>query len=168
MSYIKELRSFVGSRPIIMVGAGVLLLRDGQVLLQRRKDNGLWGFPGGSLEPGESLEEAAIRETYEETGLVIERLTLFSVYSGKDQFYVYPNGDQIYDVCVAFWSKEFHGELKAEAEEVTELQYFDIHHYPVDLNPLDIPILMDLRDGFDTGCTHPYVIKKIDELHSDR
>ncbi len=164
MSYIKDLRSILGTRPIIMIGAGVLLLRDRQVLLQQRKDNGLWGIPGGSLEPGESLEEAAVREVFEETGLVIDRLTLFKVYSGKDQFYVYPNGDQIYDVCAAFWSKDFHGELKPEMEEVTALQYFDVEQYPAELNPLDIPILMDLRDGSGFGWKHPYDTIKIGRI----
>jgi len=135
----------VGHRPSIMVGSGGLLLRGNQVLLQRRKDNGLWGIPGGSLEPGESLEEAAIRETYEEVGLVIDKLTLFKVYSGKDQFYTYPNGDQIYDVCVAFLTRDFHGELQADASEVLELAFFPVDKLPADLNPLDQQILFDLQ-----------------------
>jgi 8-oxo-dGTP pyrophosphatase MutT (NUDIX family) len=145
MGYIQELRESVGHRPIIMVGSGVLLVRENQVLLQRRKDNGLWGIPGGSLEPGESLEEAAIRETYEEVGLVIDELTLFKVYSGKDQFYTYPNGDQIYDVCVAYITRDFHGELQADAGEVLELAFFPIKELPENLNPLDQPILLDLQ-----------------------
>jgi ADP-ribose pyrophosphatase YjhB (NUDIX family) len=145
MGYIRELRELVGHRPIIMVGSGVLIVRDDKVLLQRRKDNGLWGIPGGSLEPGESLEEAAIRETYEEVGLVIEKLTLFKVYSGKDQFYTYPNGDQIYDVCVAYLTRNFHGELQADASEVLELAFFPVAALPADLNPLDEQILFDLQ-----------------------
>ena len=145
MGYIQELRALVGHRPIIMVGSGILLMRENQVLLQRRKDNGLWGIPGGSLEPGESLEEAAIRETYEEVGLVIDQLSLFKVYSGKDQFYVYPNGDQIYDVCVAFLSHDFHGELAADQNEVLEVAFFSLEKLPDDLNPLDRIILLDLQ-----------------------
>jgi 8-oxo-dGTP pyrophosphatase MutT (NUDIX family) len=145
MGYIRELRELVGHRPIIMVGSGVLLVRDNQVLLQRRKDNGLWGIPGGSLEPGESLEEAATRETFEEVGVVIDKLTLFKVYSGKDQFYTYPNGDQIYDVCVAFLTHDFHGELQADPSEVLELAFFPVDKLPADLNPLDQQILFDLQ-----------------------
>ena len=64
MGYIQQLRELVGFRPIIMVGTGVLLLKEKEVLLQRRRDNGLWGIPGGSLEPGESLEETARREIF--------------------------------------------------------------------------------------------------------
>lgn len=54
--------------------AGVLLVRDGRVLLVRRdasmdREPGGWTFPGGFLDPGESAEDAAVRETFEETGL---------------------------------------------------------------------------------------------------
>jgi 8-oxo-dGTP pyrophosphatase MutT (NUDIX family) len=145
MGYIQQLRELVGSRPIIMVGTGVLLLKEKEVLLQRRSDNGLWGIPGGSLEPGESLEEAARREVWEEVGLSIGCMTLFNVYSGKEQFYQYPNGDQIYDVCIVYWTRDFQGELKCDAEEVLKLCYFAIDGLPTDLNPLDRPILHDLQ-----------------------
>ncbi|GLX68191.1 hypothetical protein MU1_25360 [Paenibacillus glycanilyticus] len=60
MGYIMDLRAIVGSRPLIMTGACVLLCRNERLLLQRRSDNGLWGLPGGSMEPGETLEEVAI------------------------------------------------------------------------------------------------------------
>ncbi len=148
MGYIQELRLLVGSRPIIMVGAAVLLLDENRVLLQRRKDNRLWGVPGGSLEPGESLEEAAIRETFEETGLVIEKMALFGVYSGKDQFYVYPNGDQIYDVCVTYTCRDFHGDLRADNNEVLELAFYPPDKLPADLNPLDRIILLDYQKEY--------------------
>ena len=145
MGYIQELRTLVGSRPIIMVGTGVLLLRQNEVLLQRRKDNGLWSLPGGSLEPGESLEEAARREVLEETGLAAGQLNLFGVYSGKDQFFQYPNGDQIYDVCVVYSTSDFHGEMLAEDGEVLELRFFALDELPGDLTPLDKPVLEDLK-----------------------
>ena len=145
MGYIQQLRELVGSRPIIMVGTGVLLLKEKEVLLQRRRDNGLWGIPGGSLEPGESLEEAARREVWEEVGLSIDRLTLFNVYSGKEQFYQYPNGDQIYDVCIVYWTRDFQGELKFDTEEVLNQRYYAIDCLPTNINPLDQPILHDLQ-----------------------
>lgn len=54
MGYILELRKQVGHRPLIMTCAGVLLLNEKrELLLQKRVDNGLWGYPGGSMELGE-------------------------------------------------------------------------------------------------------------------
>ena len=70
MGYILELRKTLGSRPLIMAGAGVILInKNGEVLLQKRSDNGCWDYPAGSMELGESFEECARREVLEETGI---------------------------------------------------------------------------------------------------
>ncbi len=56
------------------VGVGVLVIRDRKVLLMRRQNShgdGTWSPPGGHLEYGESVQECAIRETQEETGVTI-------------------------------------------------------------------------------------------------
>ena len=117
--------------PIIIIGSGVLLLKENHVLLQRRKDNGLWAIPGGRLEPGETPEDATRREVQEETGAeIVGPLHLFNVYSSKDQFYQHPNGDQIYDVCAVCWTRDFHGALKAEADEVLELGFYAVDDLP--------------------------------------
>lgn len=43
---------------------------DGRILLIRRTDNNYWSIPGGGLEPGESVRQAAAREVLEETGIL--------------------------------------------------------------------------------------------------
>lgn len=55
----------------------------GDVLLQRRADDGTWCLPGGYVEPNESPEEAAVREALEETGLVVEPVDLVDVYTRR-------------------------------------------------------------------------------------
>lgn len=59
------------------VGVGVIIRRDDQVLLVRRKSvhgSGTWSTPGGHLDPGETLEECAAREAVEETGIEVENV----------------------------------------------------------------------------------------------
>jgi 8-oxo-dGTP pyrophosphatase MutT (NUDIX family) len=74
MGYIEELRKLVGNRPVILTGAKVIVFNAlGQILLQYRTDTKMWGLPGGLMELGESLEETALREVQEETGLTIGR-----------------------------------------------------------------------------------------------
>src|SRR5437867_3991222 len=66
------------------VVAGTIPERDGRILLTRRSINpgrGLWTFPGGFVDFGESVTDAAMRETFEETGLKVELTGLHNVYS---------------------------------------------------------------------------------------
>jgi ADP-ribose pyrophosphatase YjhB (NUDIX family) len=101
MDYMRQLRRMVGNFPLVMVGAGVLVLdAQGRLLLLRRTDNECWGIPGGALEPGETLEVTARRETLEETGLHLPSLEIFGVFSGSEFYYQYPNGDQVHNVSV--------------------------------------------------------------------
>ena len=138
-----ELRKLVGSRPLIMVGACVILLdQENRVLLQLRQDNNCWGLAGGSLEIGETLEQVAKRELFEETGLVTNNLELFNMYSGEQFYYKYPNGDEVYVVvAAAYICKDFHGELTIEESEVKELKFFNLNDLPANISPPDLPII---------------------------
>ena len=83
--YIMEMRRFVGHRPLLQAGASVLLEDErGRLLLPRRADCHLWGYHGGAVELDEVVEEAAVRELFEETGLHAESLELFGVFSGPE------------------------------------------------------------------------------------
>jgi ADP-ribose pyrophosphatase YjhB (NUDIX family) len=64
------------------------VVHEGRVLLVRRAnppDQGCWGYPGGRIEPGEGIVEAAVRELAEETGLVGEALDIFSAVDVIDR-----------------------------------------------------------------------------------
>ena len=71
VGYVEALRRRIGHDPIIMTCAGCAVFDGaGRLLLQQRGDDGgPWGLPGGALELGETIEAAAVRETFEETGL---------------------------------------------------------------------------------------------------
>ena len=140
--YIHEIRRLIGHRPFILC-AGSVILEDGNgwVLLQRRSDNGLWGYHGGSMEFGESVEQTAARELYEETGLRAERLELLGVFSGEGMHYVYPNGDEVSVVDHVFLCQDWTGELKRQAGEVEELRFFPADALPDTLTPSCVPAL---------------------------
>lgn len=130
MSYIQEMRQLIGSNMLMTVGCGIILEKDGQILLQHRKDNDVWGIPGGVMEPGETFIEAAIRETWEETGLRAEDLSLFGLYSGHEGYAEYQNGDQIFSVQIIFHTTKFSGELIQDALESQEHRFFSSDNLP--------------------------------------
>lgn len=141
MNYVKELRALVGHRPLIIPGAAVLIFDSGdRLLLQLRQDNQRWGLIGGSMEVGESLLETARREAWEETGLTLDRLDWFDLYSGQELIYRYPNGDVIVNV-VAVYISRFRGELKVDKNEGIELRFFELNELPQNISPPDRPII---------------------------
>ena len=149
-SYIMDLRKIVGHRPLLQVGASVIVEdKDGKILLQLRSDNHCWGYAGGSVELDEVVEDAAKRELFEETGLVANSLELFGVFSGIDTHYIYPNGDEVSNIDIVYICKDYSGELRCQAGEVDELEFFDIDKIPDNISK---PIKKPLMD---------YIAKKI-------
>lgn len=148
MSYFLELRKFVGHSPLLIVGATVFVLNDkNQLLMLKRADNRCWGPPGGAVEPGEVVEDAARRETFEETGLEINELTLFGVFSGADQFYRYPNGDEVHIVGITYLTHVPDGEIHISAEH-TDWKYFSLNEIPAEISPPIVPMLKKLLADF--------------------
>ena len=93
------------------------------------------------MELGESLQEVAKRELYEECNLTANQLTFFIIFSGEEFYYQYPHGDEIYNVIATFVCKDYEGELRADKVEVLSLQFFSIDDLPSHLNPPEIPII---------------------------
>lgn len=146
-SYIMDLRSIVGHRTLLQVGASVIVEDDeGRILLQKRRDNHCWSYAGGSLELDEKVEDAAKRELYEETGLTANSLELFGVFSGEDTHYIYPNGDEVSNVDIVFICRDYSGELICEESEVEELKFFSIEELPKQISP---PIITALNKWID-------------------
>ena len=74
-------------------GVNIAILKDGKILLTKREDFEVWCLPGGIVEPGESVVEAAVREAREETGLEVGLTRLVEIYSRPN----WRDGEHTYD-----------------------------------------------------------------------
>lgn len=104
------------------VAVGVLIEQDGKLLLTRRNHEpkmGEWSFPSGFVDAGEKIEDAAVREAKEETGIDVEIDALLGVFSEA--------GDRIVYIAYAGFAKG--GELQA-GDEAIEVAYFDANNLP--------------------------------------
>ncbi|MCG3087483.1 NUDIX hydrolase [Sporosarcina cyprini] len=152
MGYVQEIRQLVGTRPIILVGANVIVIDQlGRMLLQLRSDNNCWGLPGGTMEPGETLEEVAKRELLEEKNLTAIELIPFNFYSGKEFYYRYPHGDEVYNVVATYICRQYHGLLQGNSDEVLDVQFFYPNELPVNCSPPDLPMIQDYFRLFSVG-----------------
>ena len=134
-----DLRKIVGHRTLIQCGAGVIIVNNaGEILLGRRADNHLWGYFGGSIEIDEKVEDCAKRELLEETGLIADELSFFTVISGAEVHYTYPNGDEASNIEIVYLCNHFHGATKAQKEEFEELKFFKLSE--IDINMISPPL----------------------------
>ena len=153
MDYILQLRQYVGHRPILLVGAAILILDEqDRLLLMKRSDIGCWGIPGGALEPGEVVEEAAKREALEETNLEIGQMSLFGVFSGPELYYKYPNGDEVYNVSIVYLSRDWRGVIKLN-EEHSQWKWFAACDIPADVSPPIKPVIEMFKSSFSKSIT---------------
>lgn len=150
MNYVEDLRKLVGHRPLILVGAVVILLdSSGRILLQKRTTvpDEIWGLPGGLMELGEAVEDTARREVYEETGLTVGTITLIDIFSGSDYFVRLPNTDEFYSVTAAYYTKDYNGEIKADLTESLALEFFEFDHLPKNIVRSHDRIIERYRQG---------------------
>lgn len=86
------------------VGALALIGKGDRVLLERRSDSGLWGFVGGRVNEDETVEAALRREVHEETGLRLNRIDLFGVFSDPTRIIAYGDGNVVRLLTLVFRS----------------------------------------------------------------
>ena len=123
----RDLARVLGVRPSV---SAAIFDRRGRVLLQRRSDGGQWGLPGGSVEIGESVVEAVVREVREETGLTVTVRRLVGVYSHpRHQVFRYPSGLSWHYVNVCFECAVRAGTLQT-CDETLDLRYFPPDRLP--------------------------------------
>lgn len=148
MNYVKYIRDRVGHDAINLSGVNVLILNESnEVLLQKRGTFPFkWGLIGGITELGESLEETAIREAKEETGLDIGELSLLGTTSGENCYMEFPSGDKAYFITVGYFTKSYKGKLKIDNIETKELKFFSYEALPDNI-PNSHRIMLDKYYG---------------------
>ncbi|WP_108669066.1 NUDIX hydrolase [Peribacillus acanthi] len=145
--YIKSMRKLIGHETLLTVGCGAIIVDQfGRILLQRRTDLDIWGIPGGILELGETFEETVRREVREETNLIIQSVNLFGIYSGKNGFAQYGNGDKVFSVQIIFYVEYYEGNLQSNNES-RELVFLFKNEIPDNLNPHQAPFIIDWING---------------------
>jgi ADP-ribose pyrophosphatase YjhB (NUDIX family) len=125
----------------------------GDILLQKRTDNGLWALPGGAMDIGESIAETVVREVKEETGLDVEPTGIVGIYTNPRHVIEYSNGEVRQQFSICFKARIRGGSL-AISEESTDLRFVA----PEDLDHVEIHESMRLRiQHFLEGRDQPYI-----------
>lgn len=146
MGYVAELRKKVGCMPCVIAFSVMIVLNQrNELLLEERSDDGMWDFPGGSVEFNETVEDAAIRELQEETALVPTHYELLGVYSGPLTYYKYRNGDEVSGVDVVYVCRSYSGELRPQEDEVKKLVFCPLDKLPEKMSPRNKQIVKDIR-----------------------
>jgi 8-oxo-dGTP pyrophosphatase MutT (NUDIX family) len=123
--HLRELRKKVGHDLLVLPSAAVAIHDDrGSILLGLHSDKRIWVLPGGLIEPIETPADAAVRETWEETGLITELTSILGVYGGPELLVDYVNGDRASYVGTIFRGRVIGGTLRPDGEEILELRYF--------------------------------------------
>jgi 8-oxo-dGTP diphosphatase len=119
-------------KQIPKIGIGIMIWKDGKVLLGKRKGShgeGLYCFPGGALDYGETLAQCAQREVREETGIEIQNIR-FNVISDELE---YMPKHYVNVMFIADWKS---GEVELrEPEKCESWDWYDIEHLPEPLFP---------------------------------
>jgi ADP-ribose pyrophosphatase YjhB (NUDIX family) len=135
-------------------GGSALVVDDaGRILLQRRADSGNWSLPGGTMDIGETLGGAVVRETREETGLDVELTGILGVYTDPGHVIAYEDGEVRQEFVVVFTARAVGGEL-AISDESTDVRYID----PAELDalPMHESVRLRIRHHLD-GRDRPYL-----------
>jgi len=125
--------------PMEKHGAIMLVFRDDTVLLQLREDFRVWAFPGGGVEHGERWQDAAVRETFEETGLIVR-------FEREVGAYTRPNYSPGLVVHAAVGRLEG-GEIRLDPHECVAADWFPVNALPRRLLPGTRVYLADALAG---------------------
>ena len=132
-----------GSKRLLLVAACALIDTDGRILLAQRPEGktlaGLWEFPGGKVEPGETPEACLIREMEEELGITTKVACLAPLTFASHTY------DDFHLLMPLFVCRRYQGIPKGqEGQAIKWVRAKDLRDYP--MPPADVPLIPILRD----------------------
>jgi 8-oxo-dGTP diphosphatase len=129
--------------PLLLVAACALVDADGRVLLSQRPEGktlaGLWEFPGGKVDPGETPEQALVRELQEELGIETKIACLAPLTFASHTYGTFHLLMPLY-VCRRFWGTP----APREGQKLKWVRPRDMRAYP--MPPADEPLISHLID----------------------
>lgn len=142
--FVLDLRAKVGTAELWLMGATAVVVRDGEVLLVQRADNGQWAPVTGIVDPGEHPADAAVRETAEEAGVQV--CVDYLAWVNVTDTVVYPNGDHSRYLDHTFSCTWLSGEPFAADDETTAARWWDLGALP----PMGEALLARIRAVVDS------------------
>ncbi|WP_033219292.1 NUDIX domain-containing protein [Streptomyces virginiae] len=90
----------------------------GDVLLERRSDNGRWGMPGGAQEVGENIAGTVVREVLEETGIQVEVVGLVGIFTDPGHVIAFADGEVRQEFSLCFRARPVGGDIQVSSESL--------------------------------------------------
>jgi 8-oxo-dGTP pyrophosphatase MutT (NUDIX family) len=120
----------------LVPSVNVVVVNDsGQLLLIKRSDNDNWALPGGAIDLGESMADAGVRETKEETGIDCEIVGLVGIYTDPKHVILYTSNNEVrQEFSIVLTAKPIGGE-PTPSDESTFVRWVDrddVGTYPMD------------------------------------
>lgn len=125
---------------VVPSASAIVTDEHGRILLVKRRDNTLWALPGGGHDIGESIEQTAVREVKEETGLDVEVTLLVGIYTNPAHVVAFTDGEVRQQFSLCFTTKLRGGELAIDHES-TDIAWAQ----PGDIEQLEMHPSMRLR-----------------------
>ncbi len=129
--FVAGLRAKVGTDLLLLPAVALAVFDDrDRLLLARHLDSGAWATIGGAMDPGETPEQAAVRELAEETGLRASIEGLVGVYGGPGFEVTYEDGARASYVVAVFAARLDGGDVVLQEDELVEHGWFDREEAP--------------------------------------
>lgn len=137
-SYMQALREVAGTRLILIPAVAAVLWDESDRVLLVQTRAGHWSLPAGAIDPGETPQQAVVREAREETGLEIRPVQLIGALGGHGFRITYDNGDQVEATVCVFACEIVGGQLHCDGIETVAHRWVEPQR-AIELLPLPYP-----------------------------